>query len=90
MYVLYDDVTDKDFIWIQCDDSLEKRKVVNEFISKGFNSNLTENDYEGLPHLIVDYKNNIILHCSPSMAVTLRNNGIKPYKGYEFIKIIIS
>ena len=90
MYNLYDDVTEKDFIWIQCDDSFEKREIVHEFVLKGYASNLDDLDYDGLPHLLVDFKNMVVLHCGPSMAFILKKNGIKYKKGYEFLKRVIN
>ena len=90
MYYLYDNVSEKDFIWIKCDNPYEKRKVVQEFILKGYTSYLNDIDYDGLAHLIIDLKNKIILHCGPSMAYNLKKNGVKYKNGYAFIKRIIN
>ena len=54
--------------------------------NKGYISKLEESDYEGLPHLIVNFKSKLIYHCGPSMAITLKNNGVKWYDGNEFIE----
>ena len=86
MYELFENVSNKDFIWIQCYDEYEKREVVQAFINKGYISKLEESDYEGLPHLIVNLKSKLIYHCGPSMAITLKNNGVKWYEGDEFIR----
>ena len=85
MYELFENVSNNDFIWIQCYDEYEKREVVKAFINKGYISKLDEIDYEGLPHLIVNLKSKLIYHCGPSMAITLKNNGVKWYEGDEFI-----
>ena len=86
MYELFENISNKDFIWIQCYDEYEKREVVQAFINKGYISKLEEIDYEGLPHLIVNLKSKLIYHCGPSMAITLKNNGVKWYEGDEFIE----
>ena len=86
MYELFENVSNNDFIWIQCIDSFEKREVVQTFINKGYISKLVESDYDGLPHLIVNIKDRVIYHCGPSMAFTLKNNRVKCYEGVEFIK----
>lgn len=88
MYNLYDDVTENDFIWIQCEDSFKKREIVQEFVLNGYASNLEDLDYDGLPHLIIDIKNKVVLHCGPSMAITLKRNKITSKNGYEFLKIV--
>ena len=85
MYELFENVSNKDFIWIQCYDEYEKREVVQAFRNKGYISKLEEIDYEGLPHLIVNLKSKLIYHCGPSMAITLKNNGVKRYNGYKFL-----
>ena len=81
MYNLYDDVTENDFIWIQCEDSFKKREIVQEFVLKGYASNLEDLDYDGLPHLIIDTKNRVVLHCGPSMAFILKKYDIKYKNG---------
>ena len=45
MYELFENVSNNDFIWIQCIDSFEKREVVRAFINKGYISKLEEIDY---------------------------------------------
>ena len=86
MYELFENVSNKDFIWIQCYDEYEKREVIQAFINKGYISKLEEIDYEGLPHLIGNLKSKLIYHCGTSMAITLKNNGVKWYEGDEFIR----
>ena len=71
MYELFENVSNNDFIWIQCYDEYEKREVVQDFIKKGYIPKLEEIDYEGLPYLIVNLKSKLIYHCDPSMAITL-------------------
>ena len=86
MYDLFEGVSDRDFIWIQCFDSLEKREVVKVFERKGYISCLKDCDYDGLPHIIVIPKDKIILHCGPSMAATLKRKGVNWKYGDEFLE----
>lgn len=87
MYRLYDDVKDDDFIWIQCSDLNEFHMVVKEFVTKGFESCIAINGDYLLKHIIVDLKNKVLLYCGPSMAFTLKRNGVKPVKGEYFINV---
>ena len=85
MYKLFDEVSEKDFIWVQCNDSFEQIKVVEVFVKKGYTSFLKERDYNFLPHIIVNLVDKIILPCGASMAVCLKSNGVKWKYGEEFL-----
>ena len=86
MYELFENVSNKDFIWIQCIDSFEKREVVKVFERKGYISCLRDCDYDGLPHIIIIPKDKMILHCGPSMAATLKRKGVHWKYGDEFLE----